>query len=311
MRGWESESRVDIRDFQMSRIEESASFSGVLKNIRTTLLDWLIAPWRRSSYQGQNIVSQVVSGRTKTFDPNEIGQPHCAIFFFSKSRLASLKAMASLSMHGDDDNTWISTQDALAALLGSCIHSTSDEKVCPIDDISVVTGTVVNVRRFLNPPLPADYIGNALGFVQVLTPLHTVQSTPENVAKVARMIRKQIKEFDERSARERIAALWSARWKTRSPLEGTVHITSWATQRFYDLDWGNVIGTRIERVRRISPFRSITIGANCTILPELATPHFGAEECGLEVALANFGPEHIGRLKQNELFMQYAEWRCN
>lgn len=50
-------------------------------------------------------------------------QNQAAVFFFPKSKLAELKSMASIKEQGEDDKTWVSTNDALCALLGCCFHS--------------------------------------------------------------------------------------------------------------------------------------------------------------------------------------------
>ena len=297
--GWKSSSLAEIRSFDMSRNEESAPLSGALNYFRSTILDRLMPPspkWMTS---------------TKEFKPTLLPQAQCEIFFFSKSKLAALKEMASLGEYDDGENPWISTNNALTALLCTCIHSTIDEDIRSMDDTMGSVITMINVRRILDPPLPADFIGNALSFSKVSAPLRTIKSTPETVAKAAHMIRKQIQEIDERSVRETMAGFGRAFWKPTPASEHAVCVTSWATQRFYDLDWGNSVGTKIERVRRKQPDVYQGFGANVIILPELAAPHFGAEECGLEVALVDFGAEHMERLKRNELFMRFTEWRCN
>ena len=276
--GWTSSSLAEVRSFDMSRNEERGP------------------TWMTS---------------TKKFKPTLLPQAQCEIFFFSKSKLAALKEVASLGEYNDGENTWISTNNALTALLGTCIHSTIDEDTRSMDDTTGSLITMVNVRRILDPPLPVDFIGNALSFSKVLAPLRTISSTAEVVAKVAHMIRKQIQEMNDPSIRETVVEYGGAFWKPPPPSEHVVRVTSWATQRFYDLDWGNAVGTKIERIRRKQPDPYQGFGANVIILPELAAPHFGAEECGLEVALVDFGSEHMERLKRDELFMRFAEWRCN
>ena len=297
--GWESTSPTDIRSVMASQTKKRVSFSEILNRIRTSISDLLIGCWPRST-------------STKKSEMDLLSQSRCAVFFFSKSRLAALKAVASFKECGEDDEVWISTNDALTALLDTCIHSSFDDRVNSMSTTAASLATAVNVRRILDPPLPADYIGNALTFIQIKAPLNSIRSTPERVAEIAHLIRKQIRELDERSIRQTITWLRkSTKAIQPAPAEDPVRVSSWATQRFYDLDWGNKIGTRIERVRRKMPEPYSGFGANCIILPELVSPHFGAEECGLEVALMDFGSERIERLKQNQLFMQFAEWRCS
>lgn len=49
----------------------------------------------------------------------------------------------------------------------------------------------------------------------------------------------------------------------------------------------------------------------CWIMPELKAPCFVDDECGLEVLVGGLEREQMARLKQNELFMRFAQWRCN
>ena len=296
--GWNTSSLGEIRSFVMSRNDERARQASALAYLDDNILDRLMTPWPKWMTS------------TKESQPTLLPQAQCEIFFFSKSKLVALKDMASLAEYNDGENTWISTNNALTALLGTCILSTIGEDIRSMDDSIGSLITMINIRRILDPPLPADFIGNALSFSKVSAPLHTIDSTPEVVAKVAHTIRKQIQEASERSIRETIAGYGRAFWEPPPPSEHIVRVTSWATQRFYDLDWGNAVGTKIERIRRKQPDRYQGFGAKVIILPEIAAPHFEAEECGLEVALVDFWSEHMERLKRNELFMRFGEWRC-
>ena len=215
--GWKGSTLAEICSFNMSRNEEGASPSGALNYFRSTILDHLIQPWPKWMTS------------TKESKPTLPPQAQCEMFFFSKSKLAALKEMASLEEYNDGENPWISTNNALTALLGTCIHSTIDEDIRSMDDTMGSLITMINVRRILDPPLPADFIGNALSFSKVSAPLRTIESTPEAVAKVAYMIHKQIQEIDERSVRETMAGFGRAFWKPTPASEHAVRVTSWAT----------------------------------------------------------------------------------
>lgn len=234
-----------------------------------------------------------------------------ALFFFSKNKLADLKSMASAKLSGESDDQWISTNDALSALIGCCTASIRDKGTRTDADKSWLISTVVDGRRLLNPSLPADYIGNVLSFTRISAPNPSIDSTPAKVAEVAHLIRDQIKQRDEAYFRGIIGWLSSVQDLRRvhraptSPSEDRIVITSWGSQSFYDLDWGNVVESRIERVRaRELPFKYF-----CCILPELKAPHFPENECGLEVMLCGLDKDETARLKQNELFMRFAQYR--
>lgn len=244
--------------------------------------------------------------------PTRSSAPHIddAIIFFPKSKLVELKTMASASKH-EDRNGWISTNDVLCALLSCCLASATYAETRA--DRSWVLNMVVGGRRLLDPPLPEDYIGNVLSFIRLSTPSHTIDSSLAEVAEVAHLIREKVKERDERYFRKLIAALSSVEDLTKlrvappSPSEDGLKITSWANQDFYNLSWGDAIGSGVERVRPYFP------GATgfCVILPELKAPAFAGDDCGLEVALYGVERHHMERLKQDGFFMRFAQWRCN
>ena len=253
------------------------------------------------------------NGTTGKAEVEAIPQAQETIFFFPKHKLAALKVMASEGNHGEGGDAWISTNDALSALLSCCIHATKDANSRPMGDKSPELWLPMNVRRILDPPLPAGYIGNALFLIIVSAPSRTMESTPAKVAETAHLIRKQIKQLDERTIRKAISALSmvgdaaATVLPSSSPSGEPVRVTSWANLGYYDLDWGDAIGSRIERVR----YKPVTRSGFCAILPELKGPHVESKDCGLEVVVFTPDIKHMERLKQNELFMRFAECRCN
>ena len=242
----------------------------------------------------------------KTPAPQEI-----AIFFFSKSKLAELKSMVSSGEHAKNDEAWVSTNDALCALIGCCAHSSRDKKIRAMPNRFCSILAVVNLRHRLHTPLPADYIGNAVGSVLVSIPSQSIDLTQAKVAKIAHLIRDLIKQRDESYFRKLIAVLTLVPdWATvtastkAGPYEDRVSFTSWANLCFYDLDWGDVVGVKVERLRWKAFDPNL-----CIILPELKSPGLADDEKGLEVVLTLENGQ-MDRLKQNELFLRFAEWRC-
>ena len=250
------------------------------------------------------------TGGTEVYPGFAAFHDELAVFFFPTSKLAELKVMASSSNGKIDDNEWISTQDALCALISCCVHSTRDEEILKKTDRIISTSLLVGCRSKLEPPLPADYIGNCLDYAAISLPSRGEDSTPARVAEMAHLLRDQIKQRDDSYLRKKMAALKSVADLARVELAGgvvcedRVGFSSWSNQNWYNIDWGDVVGANIERVR-FTGSRD-----NGTILPELKGPGFAEDERGLEVVL-RLKKGQMDRLKRNELFRRFAMWRCD
>ena len=244
---------------------------------------------------------------TQRMEEKVPAQYQCEMFFFSRNQLNELKSIAS--SYTEVSNTWISTSDALCALLACCVHSSIGERERVEEGQTCSIVIVVGGRKILNPPLPADYVGNIMGFASVTMPTQSITPTNSGVADMAHLIRDQIEQRDERYLQKMIAALASVKDISRVipspplPSEHRLAVSSWANQGLYDLDWGDAINTRIESVRcclRANDF--------CVILPELSAPTFQDDERGLEIVV-RLEKEQMERLKQDELFMKFAQYK--
>ena len=87
--------------------------------------------------------------------------------------------------------------------------------------------------------------------------------------------------------------------------ENALRITSWSKQGFYELDWGTVVGTKIERVRICggSIVKNVAI-----IMPELKSSTFEEQQCGLEVIIF-LERLTMRRLKRDPLFNRFAQYK--
>ncbi len=83
---------------------------------------------------------------------------------------------------------------------------------------------------------------------------------------------------------------------------------SWATQEWYDVDWGKLMGGKCERVR----IHKTRLESFCLVLPELKSfeGNEEAEAAGLEVIISIKGNQ-MKALRENEFFNRFAEWRCS
>ena len=229
-------------------------------------------------------------------------------FFFSREKLAELKTMASITESHSESNAWISTSDALCALLTLCIKGTLPEPT------RLTLGLAMDFRAYLDPPLPADYIGNAVHMLRIPLPQSDEEEDDQrSIARTAHLIRRKIQTINGDYIHRVIGALNSPSvpdisnvFHTRLCPHGGqfLTITSWAKQAFYELDWGSAVGTRIERVR-VCKFQYPNL---VLIAPMLKGEGFGEdEEGGLEVIFGLDGVA-MSRLKEDGLFRRFARW---
>ena len=164
------------------------------------------------------------------------------IFRFSAAQLAKLKAEAN------GEGSWVSTNDALCALLWRSItiaRAPSSEKMSTL-------GFAVDGRLRMDPPLPPSYIGNVNVYGTAMLPLSTLPSTA--LSTIARSIRAGISRVDDARIRNVIELIDGTedvtmvrnRWVQF--LGTDVDLTSWASIPLNGLDWGSELG-KVERVR--------------------------------------------------------------
>lgn len=228
-------------------------------------------------------------------------------FFLSRTKLAELKTMASITENHSQSNGWISTSDALCALITLCIKGTLPEST------PLTLGLAMDFRSCLAPPLPADYIGNAVHMLRIPLPRSDEEDIESSIARTAHLIRRKIQTINGGYIRRVIGALKvpdvpdiSKVFHTRlCPDEGQfLTITSWAKQALYELDWGPAVGTTIERLRPCKfQYPNLVL-----IAPMLKGPGFSEdEEGGIEVI---FGLDAVAmsKLKDDGLLKRFAKW---
>ena len=312
-------------------LDISAPAHGFLSRMFTTPYSWIVRPLRSPFGFGLNAMpplwKMLRSGRARDTTRSEPDPLGVEIFFFSQAKLKELKQMASKLE--SDETSWISTNDALACFIWCCVtaaykddnhnklESTKDKNGSAqryMHERASLLGFVINARRYLRPPLPAGFIGNVLIWGGSIEPLSTVVPTPEAVTKCAHSLRREIKRYhDDPTYLPRLIGSLKALpdiSKVRLSGEGvTEHIftvNSWATQEWYDLDWGKFAGGRCERVRIHKP----KIDNFCLVLPEVKSDEGSENAAGLEVMIS-IQEHQMKSLRENEFFNRFAEWRCS
>ena len=271
--------------------------------------------------------SSAPNPRAAVSAPQQSKKVELQTFFFSRRTLKTLKAKVSASLpetiedsNGTQSPTYISTNDALSAFIFACVtrartpleHSGSTQMIPFVLPVSV--------RRILDIPNPAGYIGNMIVGCYFDLPLCAVRSELSSLALIAQRIRKRLIEInaDRGLVKRWVGAIGTA--------EDTRRITSafrvtkdypflmntWSSDKFYDIEWGPEVGCRCEGVRVLAnkgtPPR---LDGTAIIMPELKIGHAMAEgDGGLEVLIV-LEKGVMAKLKNLLEWTAWAEWRCN
>ena len=259
------------------------------------------------------------------------------LIYFPYSSLQELKRSVAKKSVESDSTTWISTMDALSALLLVCVSDSrgptqgnleqSNEtqpsrlfqtlarslqsKYCwwmSIDHQKPAELTVaVNARKYCQDLIPSDFIGNVLLYANIQRQPEQKPSSLESVASEAQSLRRKLLNLDSTYVRRNLAALRSVPdfgniAVAPAALEGRGLVaSSWRDEDLCSLDWGPNVGMQCERVRICEFF------FDGMVIP--FPDYVGAvSEGGLEVFLC-LKKSAMKRLESNALFNQYAEWR--
>ena len=246
---------------------------------------------------------------------------HSATLFFSDEALGRLKAAATTAIPGDGDegNAWISTNDALIALLWCCITSARvAESTQATAEIFPLFAMAVNGRNLLHPPMSPDYCGNAVFIAKTLAKADDLLAQqPERLAKAASLIRKAVNLVDDAYARDviqmvkRVDDLGRLAPRRRPAIEYSLGCSTWAKQPYYSLDWGSTVGGICERVR----WRRLRTDGLFIIFPRMPSAEslHGRSDArlgGIEVQLG-LRSDHHDRLMKDPIFTEFAQWRCS
>ncbi len=231
---------------------------------------------------------------------------HC-IFYFSPSHLAQLKLAASATNPAEP---WVSTNDALCALLWRHISrarglgsaESGKQNMTPVQFTCAV-----QARRRFSPPLPDDFLGNCVTWCPATLDVDALTSPSSPLYKVAITLRTAITRLDSARLWGVIGAIDAIPDTTN--LEVTSYdnpgrslvVSSWADMGLYGVDWGQGIG-RPEYVRITAQPTTGGVGA-ALIFPRLL-------DGGLEVVIG-VEVETMRRLRADQEFMRFAEWRCS
>ncbi|KAG6993958.1 hypothetical protein G7Y79_00049g085180 [Physcia stellaris] len=166
---------------------------------------------------------------------------HLAIYHFPPTSLTALKSLLS----PPSPPAWISTNDALCALLFSCLATALTPH--PLDSSSLVPLAINLDARTLFPALPHPYLGNAVLHAQFSASYAELLPSVPALAHLAARIRGRLEEVrGEGYAKGFLAAVHGVENVVAGFLPLGVLVAPWQGQGFYGIEWG---GMRIERMR--------------------------------------------------------------
>ncbi|OGM51079.1 hypothetical protein ABOM_000375 [Aspergillus bombycis] len=235
--------------------------------------------------------------------PKMMAQNHRAqVFYFSPESLQALKAEASpTNATVPSDQKWISTNDALSALLWRTVMKVQ----WPVDILEGNPSSVFNIaidgRLRTEPPVHPDTLGCFLEYVAVSAPIKEIVGAT-NIADLAIKIRKAILQADRQFTDDLIALIGGLEDVDRLVPTAFLDVpgfncvqTSWINFKLYSLDWGSLLGHKIDAVR--SPHIGVINGLQ-VVLP---APLDG----GMEI-LVGVEESCLDKLLQDSLWMKYA-----
>jgi hypothetical protein len=228
----------------------------------------------------------------------------CQMFHFPKSKAEMLKAEAS----GQVKDGWISTYDAIMALLWGSVTRAKLELLKPDLSTEAFLIHAVDTRKVWSPPLPESFLGNAAmaGRPGPFTLKELI--APENHAKIATSVRASIKALTP----EYLTGLlqWVASREDKRYLEHEVNAflgmdfggSSWASMKAYerhDFGFGYPKALRWPS----PPFEGFVF-----FYPSRAAQKCTSEDEGVEVCVC-LEESCMKRLLKDEVLLKYAHPR--
>ena len=221
-------------------------------------------------------------------DPNSMVPPEAGgdehpttarLFHIRRSDLVKLKTSASASPKDPDD--WISTHDALAALIWSSVTRARSRRLD--NQAQSKFCLFVNCRPRIQQYVPPDFIGNIC--VGAQAPLPCTDVLHSGLSVLARRVRAAIKSVDKgyvlgliKHVKEYQDDLTCIKPGIKSYMGNDINLVSWVTFPVYEMDFGPTLG-KPEWFR--CPWR--TLDGTVKILPEWKEPRPGSSERGFEV----------------------------
>ncbi|KAF4958720.1 hypothetical protein FSARC_10945 [Fusarium sarcochroum] len=248
--------------------------------------------------------------------PPKLAAPihHGHVFYFSPEKIQALKEATApcnarlCNAAQDPSPAYISTNDALAALIWRCTmsaqHTNAEDETKPSGPS--ILSLALDGRRRAGRQIHKHTLGNILGFAPAIMDLESMLNEDEvSLADLAICIRHAVNKSED-GYLDNLSALVErldnvSRFVPTSFLDmpgNHALLSSWREFPFYDLQWGPALGDRVKAVR--PPSVGITHSMH-VVLPDRAEAGPGIE---VFVGTENSAMEY---LLSNPLWRRYAE----
>lgn len=222
-------------------------------------------------------------------------------FRVEEEEIAKLKDEIVTLLGGQLEGIWISANDILCAVLWHAVVRARLGSRSAAEGECSILAVPVNVRRRMNPPLPPDYIGNAVIEAMTERPMTELSAwSTSQLAETALAIRQAVSSVDDANIRalielvDHVDDVHRIRRRGESSLGNDLTITSWLDMGLCDMDWGGVLGMIEDRTPTFDGFDGL-----CVVLPRRRDGSVKVM-VGLEIA-------GMGRLLEDEGFRRYMK----
>ena len=222
------------------------------------------------------------------------------LFYIRKSALEKLKQTAS----PEDGRRWISTLDALNALVWSCVTRARSPRYP--DHAESKFCIFVNCRPRIPEYVPKDFIGNVC--VGAQAELRSSDVMQSKLSVLAQNIRESIESVDKeyvlglvKHVKEYPGDLNCIKPGIQSYMGNDINLVSWVKFGVYEMDFGPYLG-KPEWFR--CPWR--TLDGTVKILPLRNAPRPGSSEVGYEVNV-ELREDDMERLLQDPRWKSFTE----
>lgn len=189
--------------------------------------------------------------------PAQLPQMGSAILRFEEDKLKALKEKVMSRIAEKGSEQWVSTNDCLSALVWYLVTAARCSSGIVSNERESMLGFAISGRKKIDPPLPETYVGNVnLYGTSVMRVSEMLNPDPDAaLVGIALTIRDAVRVVDSRRIRSVISFLDSQPDVGilvpgfNNFLGADFALTSWANTAIGELDWGNCLVGKAEKIR--------------------------------------------------------------